>query len=161
MDLHAARWQRIRASRDVLTFGDEDAPEDPAAAPAPGPRVAAFELGWQDLRALWGAVLPPRTLHALQRMAGTPPAAFRMADALWARIVYDFAVAWRVKAMDRGQLLHSLAPLYLGWVASFVNEVAPLDRAAAEARVEALCGAFEAEKPYLISRWRWPDSFTP
>ena len=52
-----------------------------------------------------------------------------------------------------------MTPLYLGWVASFVNEVAPLGRQEAEARVERLCEAFEAEKPYLISRWRWPDRF--
>ncbi len=84
-----------------------------------------------------------------------------MPDALWARVVYDFAVGWRVKAMDRDQLLRSLTPLYLGWLAGYVNEVAPLGPAEAEARVERLCTAFEQEKPYIISRWRWPDRFSP
>jgi hypothetical protein len=46
-------------------------------------------------------------------------------------------------------------------VASFVNEVASLDRAGVDERVERLAAAFEAEKPYLISRWRWPDRFSP
>ena len=63
--------------------------------------------------------------------------------------------------MDRHQLLRSLTPLYLGWVAGFANEVAPLDAAEAEARVERLCLAFEDEKPYVIARWRWPDRFNP
>jgi hypothetical protein len=63
--------------------------------------------------------------------------------------------------MDRLQLLRSMTPLYLGWVASWVNELRPLDTAAAEERVERLCEAYEAEKPYLISRWRWPDRFSP
>lgn len=76
-------------------------------------------------------------------------------------MVYDFAVGWRVKAVDRAQLLRSMTPLYLGWVASYVNEVAPLDAAGAAERIEALCEVFEAEKPYLISRWRWPDRFAP
>jgi hypothetical protein len=30
-----------------------------------------------------------------------------------------------------------------------------------EDRLEQLCLQFEAEKPYLISRWRWPDRFNP
>jgi len=42
-----------------------------------------------------------------------------------------------------------------------VNEVARLDAAGAAERIERLCEVFEAEKPYLISRWRWPDRFAP
>ncbi|HET7826619.1 MAG TPA: hypothetical protein VFK90_14890 [Anaeromyxobacter sp.] len=161
MDLHAARWQRARGSCPVATYGDEHLPGETAPAPAPGPLVAAFELGWRDLRNLWSVVLPPNTLLALQRIARDPPQAFRMPDPIWARVVYDFAVAWRVKVMDRLQLLRSLTPIYMGWLASFVNDVGELDRIRTEDRIERLCLAFEAEKPYLISRWRWPDRFMP
>jgi glucosylglycerate synthase len=161
MELRAPRWQRIRGSRPVATMGDEHPSPDPGSPPAPGPLVSAFALGWQDLRPLWGVVLPPHTLLALQRIPRDPPEAFRMPDALWARIVYDFAVGWHARVMDRNQLLRSLTPLYLGWVASYVNEVVLLPSAEADARVERLCAAFEAEKPYLISRWRWPDRFSP
>jgi hypothetical protein len=161
MELHASRWQRVRGSRPVATVGDEHLPGEPPPPPATAPLVSAFALGWRDLRGLWSAVLPPNTLYALHRIPRDRPEAFRMEDALWARIVYDFAVAWRVKVMDRLQLLRSMTPLYLGWVASFVNAVGPLDRAGTEEHVERLCQAFEAEKPYLISRWRWPERFTP
>jgi len=161
MELHAHRWMRMRGSQPVPTFGEERLPEDPGPPPAPGPLVSAFALGWQDLRRIWGEMLPPQTLLALQRIDREPPEAFRMPDALWARVVYDFAVGWRLKHMDREQLLRSMTPLYLGWVAGFVNEVAPLGPDEADARVERLCAAFEAEKPYLISRWRWPDRFSP
>jgi hypothetical protein len=161
MDRHASSWQRVRGSCPVATFGEEHLPGDPASPPDPGPLASAFALGWQDLRGLWSTVLPPNTLVALQRIAREPAHSFRMPDAVWAHIVYDFAVGWRVKAMDRSQLLRSLTPLYLGWVASFVNEVGALEGAAKDERVERLCVAFEAEKPYLISRWRWPDRFTP
>jgi hypothetical protein len=161
MVLHAPRWQRVRGSCPVVTFGDEHLPGDPRHAPQVAPLVSAFALGEKDLRRLWISVLPPQGLYALQRLPRDPPEAFRMPDRLWARIVYDFAVAWRVKAMDRTQLLRSMTPLYLGWVASWVNEAGPLDDAAADERLERLCEAFEAEKPYLISRWRWPDRFSP
>ncbi len=161
MEVHAHRWMRVRGSSPVPIIGEEHPPADPAPPPAPGPLVSAFALGWQDLRRLWSGLLPPQTLLALQRIALEPPEAFRMPDALWARIVYDFAVGWRVKAMDRDQLLRSLTPIYLGWVAGYVNEVASLGPAEADARVERLCEAFEQEKPYIISRWRWPDRFSP
>jgi glucosylglycerate synthase len=160
MDLHAPRWQRVRGSSSVASFGDEHLPEEGHAPPV-GPLVSAFALGLNDLRRLWAPVLPPQALYALQRFPRDPPESFRIPDALWARVVYDFAVGWRVKAMERQQLLRSLTPLYLGWVASFVNDIAPLDRGASEERVERLAAAFEAEKPYLISRWRWPDRFSP
>jgi hypothetical protein len=161
MELHAARWQRVRGSCSVATFGEEILAGDTAHPPLPAPLVAAFALGWQDLRGLWARALPPQALLALQRIPREPPESFRLPDALWARIVFDFAVAWRIKTMDRVQLLRSLTPIYMGWIASYVNEVAPLDGPGIDARNERLCAAFEAEKPYLISRWRWPDRFMP
>jgi glucosylglycerate synthase len=136
-------------------------PVEEHAPPGVASLLSAFVLGWQDLRAIWSAVLPPHALLALQRLPRDPPESFRMPDALWARVVYDFAVGWRTKAMDRNQLLLSMTPLYLGWVASWINEVGALDADAAEARLERLCEAFEQEKRYLISRWRWPDRFNP
>ena len=28
-----------------------------------------------------------------------------------------------------------------------------------DARIDRLCTVFETQKPYLISRWRWPERF--
>ncbi len=161
MEVHAHYWQRVRGSQVVATFGEERLAEEPASAPPVAPLVDAFALGWRDLRPLWSSVLPPQTLLALQRIPRAPPDAFLMPDAIWARVLYDFAVAWRFKLMERRQLLRSLTPIYLGWVASYVNEVGPLGPDGADERVERLCTAFEEEKRYLISRWRWPDRFNP
>jgi hypothetical protein len=58
-------------------------------------------------------------------------------------------------------LLGALTPLYLGWVASYVREVSNLSSAAAEQRLERFSRAWEEKKPYLLSRWRWPDRFNP
>ena len=51
--------------------------------------------------------------------------------------------------------------LYIGWAASFVLSVKDLRPAQVEDRIEQLALAYEAQKPYLISRWRWPDRFMP
>jgi hypothetical protein len=161
MERNADRWQRVTGSQPLPTFGEAEPLAGDAPHPDPEPLVEAFRLGQRDLTPLWGLVLPPAALFALRRAAAAPTPTFRIPDELWARVVYDFAVAYFAKAMERRQLLGSMTPLYLGWVASFVADVRPLDAAAAEARVEALCAAFEREKRYLISRWRWPDSFNP
>jgi hypothetical protein len=161
MERNADRWQRVATSQPLPTFGDASPASSDVHPPDPEPLVEAFRLGQRDLTPLWGLVLPPAALVALRRAAAAPTADFRIADELWARVVYDFAVAHFAKTMERRQLLGSMTPLYLGWVASFVGEIRGLDGAAAEARVDALCGAFEREKRYLIARWRWPDTFNP
>jgi hypothetical protein len=162
MQRHAVRWQRVDGSQAVDTVGAPAVPPaDPPAHASVDRLVDAFRLGQSDLAAVWSLVLPPATLLALRRAARAPTEEFRIEDALWARAVYDFAVAHHVKTMERSQLLASFTPLYLGWVGSFLHEVHALDPLAADARVEALCAAFEREKPYLIGRWRWPDGFRP
>jgi hypothetical protein len=156
-----ARWQRIAAARAVHRFGEPARPAGPAPRPDPGKLVEAFRLGLRELTPVWSQFIPPGALLALQRSAALPAAEFRVDDRLWARLVYDFAVAHSVRSLERGQLLRSMTPLYLGWVGSFANELQGLDPEAAEARVERLCRAFEAEKRYLVGRWRWPESFIP
>ena len=82
---------------------------------------------------------------------------FHLDDGLWARIVYDFALGYRLGVLAREHILRSLVPLYLAWLASFIVEVRDRGEDDVEQRLERLCGAFEAEKPYLISKWRWPE----
>jgi glucosylglycerate synthase len=160
--LHAPAWQRVKGSQPVHTFGEPLLPEAAEGGqPQIAPMLSAFQLGYAELGRLWGVVLPPQSLLALKRLAGVPEESFAIDDGLWARVVYDFAVGYHLGVMDRALLLRSMTPLYLGWAASFVREVRELDAVGVEARVERLCRAFEVAKPYLISRWRWPDRFNP
>jgi hypothetical protein len=82
-----------------------------------------------------------------------------MPESLWARIVYDFLLAYRLRTINRGHLLGALIPLYLAWVASHINITA--SGTDPERHIEAVAAAFEADKTYIVSRWRWPDRFNP
>ena len=84
-----------------------------------------------------------------------------MPDELWVRIIYDFALGHRLRTINRDHLLRAMTPLYLGWVASFAFELEAAGPAVVERRRENLCEAYESLKPYLVSRWRWPDRFNP
>ncbi|HSM93034.1 MAG TPA: hypothetical protein VLT47_09100 [Anaeromyxobacteraceae bacterium] len=156
-----SRWQRVQASRPVERYGVPEAPAGPAPRPDVGKLVDALRLGLRELTPVWSQFVPPGALLALQRAAAAPAPEFRIEDRLWARLVFDFAVAHSTRLVERSQLLRSMTPIYLGWVASFANELQGLAPAAAEERVERLCRAFEAEKRYLVGRWRWPESFIP
>ena len=121
--------------------------------------VESFRLGYRALRDVWAWILPPRTIIELKRLADASRPHFQLADDLWARIIYDFALAHRLKVMPHDHLLGALTPLYSGWLASFVLDPETATGEGAERRVEQLCTVFEAQKPYLISRWRWPERF--
>jgi hypothetical protein len=161
MERNAARWQRIRGSAAVNSLNDSPSVSELAGTLETGKLVSSFQLGARNLEEIWSVVLPTATLFELRRLARMPPEEFHMADELWARIVYDFALAHRLRSINRDHLLRSLTPLYLGWVASYARAVENASPSAAGKRLERLSLAYETEKPYLISRWRWPDRFNP
>jgi hypothetical protein len=155
IEAKAALWQRPRRPplirRPMVEGGVGDGTADVARM------VAAFQLANANLQEIWSLVLPPNSLLSLRRCSTLDPAAFSMPDGLWARIVYDFLVAYRLRTINRGHLLGALIPLYLAWVAGHINAMA--SGTPAERHIEAVAAAFEADKPYLVARWRWPDRF--
>jgi hypothetical protein len=161
MDQCASHWQRIRGSQATPVWGN-GGEESPDHQPIDfQPMLDTFQLGSKNLDEVWRLILPPNSLLELRRLARLAPEQFQMPDALWASLVYDFALAWRLRTISRGHLLGALTPLYLGWAASYVREVSSLSHAEAEHRLEQLARVWEEKKPYLLSRWRWPDRFNP
>ena len=158
VETYAAFWQRARAgvqaARAVVPVALEA-----DAFPDVQPMLESFQLAYRNLHEIWSLVLPPNSLLALKRLSQMPPESFRMGDSLWARTVYDFILAYRLRTINRGHLLGALTPLYLAWVASHIllarSGVDP------EKHVEEVVLAFETDKAYLVSRWRWPDRFNP
>jgi hypothetical protein len=146
----------------VPTFGAPGIREDDAIAPAELQRmIETFQLGYRNLAEIWGVALTPATLVGLKRLTNLGLSQFRMADDLWVRVVYDFALAHRQRAINREHLLRAMTPLYLAWVASYALETKDASITDFQNRLERLALAYESQKPYLLSRWRWPDRFNP
>jgi len=158
---NAALWQRVRGSQPVPAQGAPEPATDETGAVDVNRLIDSFQLGARNLADVWSLVLPPTNLLEIRKLARSAPASFRMADDLWAWIVYDFALAHRVRTINRDHLLRSFTPLYLGWIASYAMEMQGAGGAEVETRMERLARAYEAGKPYLVSRWRWPDRFNP
>ncbi len=155
IEAKAAMWQRPRrlqtARRPIPDTPVEDGTADVARM------IESFRFAYSNLQEIWSLVLPPHSLLGLKRLSVTNPAEFRMPETLWARIVFDFLIAYRVRTINRSHLLGALIPLYLAWVAGHINITAA--GTSSERHVEAVAAAFEADKPYMVSRWRWPDRF--
>jgi glucosylglycerate synthase len=155
-------WQRSRVSQPIPEFGTAGPPGASPDAVDTEMLIRGFQRGARTLIQSWGMILPPSTLVDLRRLAAAPATAkFRIADGTWARVIYDFALAHRLRPKDREEMLRAFTPIYMGWVASYALEIASAAPNAVDHRMEELCCAFETAKPYFVSRWRWPDRFNP
>jgi hypothetical protein len=163
MDAKATFWQRTRAVissvpiKAVTTAEEETSAEVSAEI---GPMIDNFHLAQANLQEIWSLVLPPQTRLELKRLSQLPANAFVITPGLWARLVYDFVLAFHLRTLNRGHLLGAMTPLYLAWVASHLHTTNN-DAALAARAHEQTAAAFETEKAYLVSRWRWPDRFNP
>ena len=72
---------------------------------------------------------------------------------LWARICYDYLLAFNAQVIDHDRLVSSMIPLYFARTATFVREAADDTPEQAEERIAAFAEVFLAAKPYLIERW--------
>ena len=85
--------------------------EDPAIDVKP--MIEKFRLGFVNLQEIWGLILPPATLLELKKMSRQMDEPFRFPDEFWIRVIYDFAVAYRLRTIGRDHLIDALTPLYL------------------------------------------------
>ncbi len=164
IEAKASYWQRFR-NRSALTADKIPLSADHAPIPAEtgseiGDMIDAFLLAQANLQEIWSLVLPPQSRLALKKLSLGPAESFAFDPHLWARVVYDFTLAFHLRTLNRGHLLGAMMPLYLAWAASHLL-AANNDPARAERHIETTAACFELEKSYLVSRWRWPDRFNP
>jgi glucosylglycerate synthase len=157
IEAKATFWQRVRNSPPSRVSKLVPAPID--GLPDVAPMLDSFHLAYSNLHELWSLVLPPQSLLGLKHLTLLPASDFRMPDSLWARTIYDFALAYRLRTINRGHLLGALTPLYLAWIASHLTLIR--NGTPPEKHIEELAQVFETDKPYFVSRWRWPDRFNP
>ena len=98
--------------------------------------------------------MPEETLAHLYPLGLLPVDEFRFPPLLWARVVFDFAVAFHEWRLPREHLLRALTPLYLGRVAAFLAEAQDDTPSQFSDLLDHIGQAFEEEKGSLRARWR-------
>ena len=154
MGRHREAWQEAHDARTVPLIGGPATMLPDQGGPDVERMVRAFRLGLKDLLPVWEQIMPDTTLTDLYPLPFVAPDEFRFAPRLWARVIGDFAVAYHDRRLPSDHLLRALTPLYLGRVAAFLLETRDRSPAEIEQALEEIAGAFEAEKPTLIGRWR-------
>jgi hypothetical protein len=153
METHQASWQAVAESTDTPMFGFRFGVGLEPVAVDPERMIGRMRAGLRDLQAVWGPVLDQGDLACLRRLVDVEPEAFRFPDDLWVRVIYAFARAYRHRVIDRGHLVRSILPLYMGRVAAWVIETWSSDAAEVDGRIERLRERFEAGKAVLCQGW--------
>ena len=113
-----------------------------------------FRSGFERFGDLWRRVIPPPVFTEIERLQECRPIAkFHYPSDLWARVLFNFAVAYKNESEDRTELLAALVPFYHSRVLSYVNSTVGAETREAEEYLENINRVFEEEKYYLVDRW--------
>ncbi len=149
-------WRGLGESRPSSIFGfglgvDEKPPEIHVSTDK---LFESFRNGCKEYRDLWEEVLPMPEMVQCEKIAHESDVdTFYYHSDLWARVLFNFAVAYKQGDIDRNKLLESLIPFYHSRVLSFVNKTMNHGIRETEEYLENIIRVFEAEKYYLIKRW--------
>src|SRR5262245_946027 len=153
METYHFRWKAIAHSESVPLFGFQFEAGVDSVSVNVDRMVNHFTRGLFDLSNIWASLISPKNMRWLQSISDPGPGAFHFPDELWVGVIYDLALSYHQRVMNREHILQSLAPLYMGRVASFVGENLSATPAAVENGIDKLCRAFEEQKSYLIESW--------
>jgi len=151
MEEYEDKWKRVKGSNPIPMFGFQFSVGLEPVHVNTGRMIDMYRLGIKELGDIIREILSEESFDGLRRTVGSDP--FSIDDELWARVIYDYAVAWHRKVMSKEHILKTLTPLYLGKVASLVIDMVDSNASQVEERLEALCVTFERLKTYLIERW--------
>jgi len=151
-------WKDSQESRPSSIFGfglgvDE---KPPAVDVNTGKLFASFKEGFETQGDLWRQIIPIPEFSELEQLcAQRDTDSLYYPSSLWARILFNFAVAYKngESQEEREAIMDALIPFYHSRVLSFVNKTRNHSLKDAEEYLENVNRIFEAEKFYLIERW--------
>ena len=153
MEQHEAQWKAIKGSRTVPTFGLQEFKEPEPIKVNLDRLVTEFKTGFRQFRGLYQDIFCPDCFEELRRCAGKAKTKFIMPVSTWVQVLYETAATFHHWTYNRTQLVNLVTPLYLGRVASFINQTKTMNSFQAEEVVEEQAQVFEDHKGYLIEIW--------
>lgn len=113
-----------------------------------------FKEGYSRNESCYDKILSvPQAMEVKKLLAIKSKDQFYYPSNLWARILFDFAIAYRNKVVDCQELVEALIPFYHSRILSYVNKSIHMETREAEEYLENISRIFEAEKYYLMERW--------
>jgi hypothetical protein len=146
-------WSTVKGSEPTPTFGPETRLTPEAIDIDHSRLVQGFQQGFQAAAPFYRQIFSAPLYQALDQASQARPDSLHIPERIWARLLYELVATYHHLDKQRAALIPNITPLYLGQVASFVNQTRDLDFWEAEAVIEALAQKFEQEKPHLLNRW--------
>lgn len=113
----------------------------------------SFVAGFEQYGDIWERIFPKPEMERINNIRDLAKDQFYYATDLWARILFNFAIAYRNKDIPNEQVIESMVPFYHSRILSFVNKTGPKNTKECEEYFESINRVFEKEKFYLIERW--------
>ena len=148
---HASFWRTTKSITTLRTWG-VDQNGQPAAAEWDHEALAQqARRDITEITPLLEGVLDPAVLSrllddVLERGTGAD-------DELWVRIVYTFLEATNRGSASTEHLADMFVPIYMWRAARFMSQTAHEPVGVVQTRLNALCDAFQRQKPALVNGW--------
>lgn len=149
-------WKDTFESRpsNIYGFGLGIEEKPPAVNVNTDSLFQSFMDGFKKYGQVWEKIIPtPEYIEIGKLKNVSDKRRFYYHSDLWARILADFAVAYRNNEIDRNIIIEALIPFYHSRILSYVNKTEVAGIKEAEEYLENINRIFENEKYYLINRW--------
>jgi glycosyltransferase involved in cell wall biosynthesis len=153
MEKYETAWKAVKGSRTVPTFGLQEFMEPEPIPVNLGRLVAEYKTGFRQFKGLYKDIFCPDCYGELKKCASKAKTKFLMPEKTWVMVLYETAATFHQWTDNRTQLVNLVTPLYLGRVASFINQTKKMSSSQAEEVVEKQAQVFEDYKDYLIELW--------
>lgn len=155
MSHYEKNWRRIESSENIPILGEEPVINILPVEVDLTAMVMKYKNHIQGLRSFWASIFSPEVMKQLEGITKLEPEEFIFPVILWVKAVYDIAVAFHHRVVEREKIVEALMPIYYGRTAAFIIETQEMNSTWAEQILENQCDAFEKMKPYLITKWSW------
>jgi hypothetical protein len=116
--------------------------------------IDKLRTGTEEHEALWQRILTAENLAAVKEIAALNDEDYRFPADRWARVVFDFAVAYNGSGLEPAEVIGAMTPLYYGRTASLVKQSQEMTTTEFEQQViQAQAQTFEELKSYLVEQW--------
>lgn len=113
----------------------------------------SFLIGFKRYAKIWQRIISQPQFVEIGTLKNPDTDNFYYHSDLWARILFDFAIAYRNNEIPRKEILDALQPFYHSRLLSFINKTSHMDLKECEEYFESITRIFESEKFFLIKRW--------
>ncbi len=154
MSRYEKKWKEVKGSQPTAMYGEPIAVEPEPVPVTLSAMIDKLRTGMEEHEVLWQRILTAENLAAVKEIAALSDEDYRFPADRWARIVFDFAVAYNKSGLEPAEVIGAMTPLYYGRTAGLVKQSQEMSTAQFEQQViQTQAQTFEKLKPYLVERW--------